>query len=85
MSNGGNSEWREVATGSWFFGSRPAVATAPSAAPPPPPAPVSRRGMAVPVPKAAELVDVLAKHYRARPDTIIEWLRAIDWPRAEAA
>jgi hypothetical protein len=57
----------------------------PPAPPPPPPAPVSRRGVAVPVPKAAEMIDVLAKHYRARPDTIIEWLRAIDWKQAEAA
>jgi hypothetical protein len=31
------------------------------------------------------MIDVLAKHYRARPDTIIEWLRAIDWKQAEAA
>ena len=57
----------------------------PPAPPPPPPAPVSRRGVAVPVPKAEEIIEVLAKHYRARPDTIIEWLRAIDWSRAEAA
>jgi DNA repair exonuclease SbcCD ATPase subunit len=57
----------------------------PPAPPPLPPAPVSRRGVAVPVPKAAEMIDVLAKHYRARPDTIIEWLRAIDWKQAEAA
>jgi hypothetical protein len=57
----------------------------PPAPPPAPPAPVSRRGVAVPVPKAAELIDVLAKHYRARPDTIIEWLRAVDWKQAEAA
>jgi hypothetical protein len=57
----------------------------PPAPPPPPPAPVSRRGVAVPVPKADEIVDVLSKHYRARPDTIIEWLRAIDWKQAEAA
>jgi len=57
----------------------------PPAPPPPPPAPVSRRGVAVPVPKADEIIDVLSKHYRARPDTIIEWLRAIDWKRAEAA
>lgn len=57
----------------------------PPAPPPAPPAPVSRRGVAVPVPKANEIIDVLAKHYRARPDTIIEWLRAIDWARAEAA
>jgi colicin import membrane protein len=57
----------------------------PPAPPPLPPAPVSRRGVAVPVPKAAEMIEVLAKHYRARPDTIIEWLRAIDWKQAEAA
>ena len=57
----------------------------PPAPPPPPPAPVSRRGVAVPVPKADEIIEVLSKHYRARPDTIIEWLRAIDWKRAEAA
>lgn len=57
----------------------------PPAPPPLPPAPVSRRGVAVPVPKADEIVAVLSKHYRARPDTIIEWLRAIDWKRAEAA
>lgn len=57
----------------------------PPAAPPLPPAPVSRRGVAVPVPKANEIIDALAKHYRARPDTIIEWLRAIDWKQAEAA
>jgi hypothetical protein len=31
------------------------------------------------------MIEVLSKHYRARPDTIIEWLRAIDWKRAEAA
>lgn len=57
----------------------------PPAPPSPPPAPVSRRGVAVPVPTAAEMIDVLSKHYRARPDTIIEWLRAIDWKQAEAA
>lgn len=57
----------------------------PAAPPPPPPAPVSRRGVAVPVPKADEIVDVLSKHYRARPDTIFEWLRAIDWKQAEEA
>jgi hypothetical protein len=57
----------------------------PPAPPPPPPAPVSRRGVAVPVPKAGELIDVLSKHYRAKPDTIIDWLRAIDWKQAEAA
>jgi colicin import membrane protein len=57
----------------------------PPAPPPAPPAPVSRRGVAVPVPKAEEIIDVLSKHYRARPDTIIEWLRAIDWKQAEAA
>lgn len=57
----------------------------PPAPPPPPPAPVSRRGVAVPVPKANEIIDVLSKHYRARPDTIIEWLRAVDWKQAEAA
>jgi colicin import membrane protein len=57
----------------------------PPAPPPPPPAPVSRRGVAVPVPKADEIIDVLSKHYRARSDTIIEWLRAIDWKQAEAA
>lgn len=57
----------------------------PPAPPPAPPAPISRRGVAVPVPKAADIVDVLSKHYRARPDTIIDWLRAIDWKQAEAA
>jgi len=57
----------------------------PPAPPPTPPAPVSRRGVAVPVPKADEIIGVLSKHYRARPDTIIEWLRAIDWKQAEAA
>lgn len=57
----------------------------PPAPPAPPPAPVSRRGVAVPVPTASEMIDVLSKHYRARPDTIIEWLRAVDWKQAEAA
>jgi hypothetical protein len=57
----------------------------PPPAPPPTTAPVSRRGVAVPVPKADEIIGVLSKHYRARPDTIIEWLRAIDWKQAEAA
>lgn len=57
----------------------------PQAPPPPPPAPVSRRGVAVPVPAATEMVAVLAKHYRASPDTIIDWLRSIDWKQAEAA
>lgn len=57
----------------------------PPAAPAPPPSPVSRRGVAVPVPTAAEMIEVLSKHYRARPDTIVEWLRAVDWSKAEAA
>jgi len=49
------------------------------------PAPVTRRGNAVPVPSANEIVDTLAKHYRARPDTIIDWLKSIDWSKAQAA
>jgi hypothetical protein len=57
----------------------------PPAPPTPPPAPVSRRGVAVPVPTAAEIIEVLSKHYRARPDTVIDWLRAVDWRKAEAA
>lgn len=52
---------------------------------PQPPSPVSRRGVAVPVPSATEIVDVLSKHYRARPDTILEWLRSVNWSKAEAA
>jgi hypothetical protein len=51
----------------------------------PPPAPVTRRGVAVKTPTAAEIVDVLAKHYRARPDTILDWLRSIDFSEADAA
>ena len=57
----------------------------PPAPPTPAPAPVMRRGVAVPVPKAEEIIEVLSKHYRAKPDTIIDWLRAIDWKQAEAA
>lgn len=57
----------------------------PAAPAPPPPAPVSRRGVAVPVPTAEQIVSVLSAHYRAKPDTIIDWLRAVDWNKAEAA
>lgn len=51
----------------------------------PPPAAPTRRGVAVKIPTAAEIVDVLAKHYRARPDTILDWLRSIDFSEADAA
>src|SRR3989304_5575452 len=92
MSNGGNSEWREVATGSWFFGSRPAVATAPSAAPPPPPAPSGAppppppppTGGAPPSREFQELANGLARGLLGlgvRPgDAIALWLS----PRPEA-
>lgn len=52
---------------------------------PEPAAPVTRHAQPLPVPSAADLVSVLQKYYRASPDTIIEWLRAIDWKQAEAA
>lgn len=48
---------------------------------PPKPA-VTRRGVAVKPLSAAEMVDVLAKHYKAHPDTIIDWLRQIDFSQA---
>lgn len=52
---------------------------------PEPASPVTRHAQPLPVPSAADLVSVLQKYYRASPDTIIEWLRAIDWKQAEAA
>lgn len=51
---------------------------------PPKPA-VTRRGVAVNVPSAAEMVDVLAKHYKAHPDTIIDWLQHTDFAQVKAA
>lgn len=51
---------------------------------PPKPA-VTRRGVAVSVPSAAEMVDVLAKHYKAHPDTIIDWLQQTDFAQVKAA
>lgn len=44
------------------------------------PAPLTRHGKAaVTVPAAAEMVDVLSKHYRAHPDTIVDWLLQTDF------
>jgi colicin import membrane protein len=51
----------------------------------PPKPTVTRRGVAVPVPSAAEIIDVLAKHYRAHPDTVLDWLRQTDFSQAAAA
>jgi hypothetical protein len=51
---------------------------------PPKPA-VTRRGIAVKPPSAAELIEVLAKHYKAHPDTIIDWLRQVDFSQVKAA
>lgn len=51
---------------------------------PPKPA-VTRRGVALPVPSGSEIVGVLAKHYRAHPETVIDWLQQIDFTRVEAA
>lgn len=51
---------------------------------PPKPA-VTRRGVAVKPPSAAEMIDVLAKHYKAHPDTIVDWLRQVDFARVQAA
>lgn len=53
--------------------------------PKPTPAVPTRRGRDVKVPTATEMVAVLATHYRARPDTIIDWLKSIDWTTTEAA
>jgi colicin import membrane protein len=46
---------------------------------------VTRRGVAIQVPSAAEIIDVLAKHYRAHPDTVLDWLSHIDFNQVEAA
>lgn len=51
---------------------------------PPKPA-VTRRGVAVKPPTAVEMIDVLAKHYKAHPDTIIDWLRQVDFSQVKAA
>jgi hypothetical protein len=51
---------------------------------PPKPAP-TRRGIAVTIPTASEIIDVLAKHYRAHPDTIIDWLQQSDFDQVKAA
>jgi colicin import membrane protein len=51
---------------------------------PPKPA-VTRRGVAVKPPSAAELIDVLAKHYKAHPDTIIDWLQQAGFAQVKAA
>lgn len=51
---------------------------------PPKPA-VTRRGITIAVPSAAEIVDVLAKHYRAHPDTVIDWLQQTDFTQVKAA
>lgn len=48
------------------------------------PAP-TRRGVAIKVPSAAEMIDVLAKHYKAHPDTIIDWLTSTDFSAVKAA
>jgi hypothetical protein len=51
---------------------------------PPKPA-VTRRGVAVKPPSAAELIEVLAKHYKAHPDTIIDWLQQAGFAQVKAA
>lgn len=51
---------------------------------PPKPA-ATRRGVAIPIPSAAEIIDVLAKHYRAHPDTVVDWLRQTDFSQERAA
>lgn len=48
-------------------------------------APLTRRGEAVKIPTAVEIVRHLAEHYKAHPDTIIEWLRAMDLDKVSAA
>lgn len=42
-------------------------------------APLTRKGQELATPKASEIVRVLATHYRAHPDTVIEWLRTMDF------
>jgi len=39
----------------------------------------------VKVPTAVEIVRHLAEHYRAHPDTVIEWLRAMDLDKVSQA
>jgi colicin import membrane protein len=51
---------------------------------PPKPA-VTKRGVAVKPPSAVELIDVLAKHYKAHPDTIIDWLQQAGFAQVKAA
>jgi len=46
-----------------------------------PPA-ITRRGVAVKTPTATEIVNVLAKYYKAHPDTILDWLKRIDFSLA---
>lgn len=51
-----------------------------------PPKPIlTSRGAPVRAPSAAEMVGVLAKHYRAHPDTILDWLRHTDFDQVRAA
>lgn len=50
-----------------------------------PPAPVTRRGLAIRQPSAADIVDVLAKHFKAHPDTILDWLQQTDFAQVKAA
>lgn len=55
---------------------------------PPPPAPSvpTRAGVAArAVPALSEMIDVLAQHYRAHPDTIRDWLGAYDMGRTARA
>jgi colicin import membrane protein len=51
---------------------------------PPKPA-ITKRGVAVKPPSASELIDVLAKHYKAHPDAIIDWLQQAGFAQVKAA
>lgn len=53
--------------------------------PPKAPAPVTRAGTAIKPPTASEIVAVLSSHYRARPDTIVDWLVSMDFADAAEA
>lgn len=49
------------------------------------PAPLTRAGTAIKPPTASEIVNVLSTHYRARPDTVVEWLLETDFSDAAEA
>lgn len=48
-------------------------------------APLTRQGHPVAVPSMEEVIHVLAAHYKAHPDTVAEWLMAMDFRKCLVA